>query len=92
MRDWTVVVPRDRTEANFFTFSQNIPEVLVDDADRTWTVTVSAARIDSGPLVDPILEYRRTYVRILANWVSMKEVGREARAFSSVSQTFKTKK
>jgi hypothetical protein len=92
VRDWTVVVPRDRTQADIFTFSQNIPEVLVDDEDRTWTVTVSAARIDSGPLVDPILEYRRTYVRILANWAGMKEVGREARAFSSVSQTFETKK
>jgi hypothetical protein len=91
VRDWTVVVPRDRTQADIFTFSQKLPEVLVDDEDRTWTVTVSAARIDSGPLVDPILEYRRTYVRILANWAGMKEVGREARAFSSVSQTFKLK-
>ena len=83
VRDWTVVVPRYATQAKFFLFPSVAPDVLI--ASRTWTLTVSAARIGSGLLIDPRLSYDETYLRVLSNWVGMGEADRVENGFSSVS-------
>ena len=83
--DWRVVVPFDSTQTRFFQFPSVVPQVLASDPTRTWTLTITAARIDSGLLLHPAVTREELYDRVVANWVGMQEVFREARAFSSAT-------
>ena len=88
VRDWTHVVPRYATEAKFFQFPTLTPDVLA--SSRTWTLTVTAARIGAGFMIDPRISYDETYLRVLSNWVGMGEAERLENGFSSISFTLTT--
>ena len=88
VRDWTVMLPEDRTQFLFHTLPSQAPQVLV--AGRTWTLTVTCARIDSGLLVHPSLKKSQRFARIQTNWVGMQEAVREVSVFSSARITLTT--
>lgn len=83
VRDWTVVVPWENDRFTFHEMPVEVPPLLVPG--RTWTLTVSCARIDGGFLRDPTLTKSETYTRIQSNWVGLGEAAREVSAISSVS-------
>lgn len=83
-RVWTAVLPASISSFEFYTPPASAPNPL--EAGRTWTLTVTAARVENGP----IFGFTNSYVRMVTNFVGISAAERVVNAFSSSSITITT--
>lgn len=78
-RTWHAVVHPRYSSYTFRELPTECPQPLV--AGRTWTVTVTAARIETGPFT----LQEEIYNRCTTSWVGLSEATREVNAISSTA-------
>jgi len=79
VRDWTAVLPASFDSFTFRLLPSQAAQPLA--AGLTWTLKVTAARIETGLLV-PLTD---VYRRLLQNWVGLGPSEQEVNAYSSTS-------
>lgn len=84
VRDWTAVVPAIYDSYRFRELPAEAFAVL--GAGLTWSLSVRAERVGSGPLAGVVDAYRR----VVQNWVGISAAERQVDAFSSMAITVTT--
>ncbi|MEM7199545.1 MAG: endonuclease III [Planctomycetota bacterium] len=89
VRDWTAVLPPMVDSFEFIELPEEAAAVLAPS--RTWQLRVTAARIETGPLITgPMISPGSAYRRIMQNWVGISAGEREVNALASTEITVLT--
>jgi len=81
LRDWTAILPNGLSSFSFRQLPPEAAQPLV--AGRTWTLSVTAVRVEAGALASRILD--EDYRKLLQHYVGLIPAERQSNAYSSTS-------